>query len=158
MKEKINIRKALKSDFDQIHELVKQIHMIHLKERSDLYKNVDPLEFQEYEKELIDPNNIYIVAEIKEKIVGICFASIMESDGSKVMKKRKFIYIKNICVDEKYRRNKIGENLYKYIFYLGKKRKLDGIELTVWGFNEKAIKFYEKNGMKVKNIKYEYLY
>ena len=38
---------------------------------------------------------------------------------------------------------------------IGKEKNMDSIELMVWGFNKNAIKFYEKIGMNIKNLRFE---
>lgn len=155
MKEDIIIRNAKDNDFNQVHKLVMQVHNLHVNERSDIYKNVDPLCFEEFKQKLLDSNNIYLVAEIQGQIVGICFSQIKEIIDNKIMKDRKILHIEDICVDEKQRRNGIGKKLYNHIIQCAKENYIDNIGLVVWGFNKNAIKFYENIGMKIKNIKFE---
>lgn len=64
------------------------------------------------------------------------------------MKDRKILHIEDICVDENYQKRGIGKKLYSQIVELAKEKKIDNIELMVWGFNKKAIKFYENLGMR----------
>lgn len=47
--------------------------------------------------------------------------------------------------------------LFNYLLDKAKKNQVDAIELNVWAFNEKAIKFYQSLGMTVKNMKMEYI-
>lgn len=151
----IIIRKAKKSDFKQIHNLILQVHNIHVKERPDIYRDTDPLDMKMYEKELLDINNIYLVAENKNNIVGFCFAEIRELSNNKIMKDRKIMHIKDICINILERRNGIGTLLYNELVKLAQNKKVDSIELMVWGFNEDAINFYKKIGMNIKNLRFE---
>lgn len=41
MKEEIVIRNAKEEDFNQLHKLIMQVHKIHVKERMDIYKDVE---------------------------------------------------------------------------------------------------------------------
>ena len=59
MEEKIIIRKAEISDFQDIHKLIMQVHKLHLNERNDIYKDVDPMNFDDFKTELSNSNNIY---------------------------------------------------------------------------------------------------
>lgn len=152
----IIIRKAKKEDFDQIHKLIKQVHDIHVNEREDIYKNVDPITRESFIEDLLNINNIYIVAEENNVIVGICLAELKEITNNKIMKDRKIINIGDICVDKEKRKQGIGKQLYNEIIKYAEESKVDSVELMVWGFNKNAIDFYENIGMEVKNIRFEH--
>ena len=155
MEEKIIIRKDEISDFQGVHKLIMQVHKLHVNERNDIYKDVDPMDFEEFRTELSNSNNIYLIAELENEIVGICFSQIKEISNNKIMKNRKILHIENICVDENHQKKGIGKKLYKQIVQLAKEKNIDNIELMVWGFNENAIKFYKNLGMNIKNLKFE---
>ena len=155
MNEKIIIRKAEIEDFNKVHRLIMQVHKLHVKERTDIYKDVDPMNFEEFKNELSNSNNIYLVAQLENKIVGICFSQIKEISNNRIMKDRKILNIGDICVDEKYQRNGIGKKLYNQIVQIAKEKNIHNVELMVWNFNKNAIKFYENLGMNIKNLKFE---
>lgn len=155
MKEKIIIRKAKREDFCEIHKIVMQVHQLHVQERGDIYKDVDCLSIESFIEELANDCNIYLVAEFKNQIIGICFSEIKEISNNKIMKNRKILHINNICVDENNRRNGIGKKLYKKTMEIAKEMDVDAIELMVWGFNENAINFYKNLGMNIKNVRFE---
>ncbi len=155
MEEEIIIRKAEISDFHGVHKLIMQVHKLHVNERNDIYKDVDPMNFDEFKTELSNSNNIYLIAEFKNEIVGLCFSQIKEISNNKIMKDRKILHIENICVDEKHQKKGIGKKLYEQIVQLAKEKNIDNIELMVWGFNENAINFYKNLGMNIKNLKFE---
>ena len=115
MNEKIIIRKAEIEDFNKVHRLIMQVHKLHVKERTDIYKDVDPMNFEEFKNELSNINNIYLVAQLENKIVGICFSQIKEISNNRIMKDRKILNIGDICIDKKYQRNGIGKKLYNQI-------------------------------------------
>lgn len=155
MSKKIIIRKAKKEDFKQVHELIMQVHRLHVQERSDIYKDTDPLNIESFIEDLSKESNIYLVAELENKVIGICFSEIKEISDNKIMKDRKILHIGDICVDEDNRKNGVGKKLYDKIFEFGKEMNADSIELMVWGFNKNAIKFYENLGMNIKNLRFE---
>ena len=155
MDERIIIRKAKISDFQGIYNLIMQVHKLHVNERNDIYKDVDPMNFDEFKTELSNSNNIYLIAEFKNEIVGLCFSQIKEISNNKIMKDRKILHIENICVDEKHQKKGIGKKLYEQIVQLAKEKNIDNIELMMWGFNENAINFYKNLGMNIKNLKFE---
>ena len=155
MNEKIIIRKAEIEDFNKVHRLIMQVHKLHVKERTDIYKDVDPMNFEEFKNELSNINNIYLVAQLENKIVGICFSQIKEISNNRIMKDRKILNIGDICIDKKYQRNGIGKKLYNQIVKIAKEKNIHNVELMVWKFNKNAISFYENLGMNVKNLKFE---
>lgn len=104
MDERIIIRKAKISDFQGIHNLIMQVHKLHVNKRNDIYKDVDPMNFEEFRTELSNSNNIYLIAELENEIVGICFSQIKEISNNKIMKNRRILHIENICVDEDYQK------------------------------------------------------
>ena len=144
MNEEVIIRKAKEEDFKQLHRLIMQVHKIHVEERRDMYKDVNPLNFEEFKNELID-----------KKVVGLCFSQIKKISNNKIMKDREILNIIDICVDKDERRKGIGKKLYSQVLQIGKGKNIDSIELMVWGFNKDAIKFYEKIGMNIKNLRFE---
>lgn len=113
------------------------------------------MNYDEFKTELSNSNNIYLVAELENEIVGICFSNIKEISNNKIMKDRKFLHIENICIDEKHQKKGIGKKLYNQIIQLAKEKNIKNIELMVWEFNENAIKFYKNLGMSIKNLKFE---
>ena len=123
--------------------------------RKMIYKDVDPMNYDEFKTELSNSNNIYLVAELENEIVGICFSNIKEISNNKIMKDRKFLHIENICIDKKHQKKGIGKKLYNQIIQLAKEKNIKNIELMVWEFNENAIKFYKNLGMSIKILKFE---
>lgn len=155
MDERVVIRKAKINDFYGVHKLIVQVHKLHVNKRNDIYKDVDPMSVEEFKTELSNSNNIYLIAELENEIVGICFSQIREISNNRIMKKRKILHIEDICVHENYQKKGIGKKLYDQIIQLAKEKNIDNIELMVWGFNKNAIKFYESLGMSIKNLKFE---
>lgn len=155
MNDKINIRIAKPEDYDQIHTLVLQVHKLHVNNRNDIYKDVDPLTKNEFNNNLNNEKNIYLVAETQGKIAGICFGQIKETNGNNFMYDRKVMNITDLCVSKNEQRRGIGQMLYNKMVQFSKELKLDSVELMVWGFNKNAIEFYKEIGMDVKNIRFE---
>ena len=155
MEEKIIIRKAETNDFQGIHKLIMQVHKLHVTERNDIYKDIYPIDFDEFKTELSNNNNVYLIAELENEIVGICFSQIKQISNNKIMNDRKILHIENICVDKNHQKKGIGKKLYKEIVQIAKERNIKNIELMVWGFNENAINFYKSLGMSVKNLRFE---
>ena len=64
----------------------------------------------------------------------------------------KIFHLDDLCVDEKYRRQGIGEALYNKVVEVAKENDCHEITLNAWPGNEAALKFYEKMGLKTRSI------
>ena len=62
--------------------------------------------------------------------------------------KGKILYLDDIVVNEKYRRNGVGKQLFDAVLLDAKKRKVKQIRFHVLDWNEPAINFYKKNNVK----------
>lgn len=77
---------------------------------------------------------------VDDKIAGICLATIKD-------KIEKSIYIDDIFVLEEFKHQGIATKLYKQVESIDKDIGAKRIDLTVWQFNNTALKFYESLGM-----------
>jgi ribosomal protein S18 acetylase RimI-like enzyme len=83
----------------------------------------------------------YVTINIKEKI-------------NPIMQYKKWLVIDAICINKEDRGKGIGTALLNYVKKIGKEKKCTDIYLTVNEENKNAIRFYEKFGLRVKNISY----
>lgn len=150
------IRKMEINDYKQVHILIEQVHNLHLKQRPDIYRDEDPISYEEFMQFVKDPNYICYVAEKDKRIIGEIIAVKKEIKEEKVFKHRMILFIDDICVDVEHKRQGIGKKLYEKMLLYAKENNIDSIELVVWSFNTDAIRFYEELGMTPKNIRYEY--
>ena len=150
------IRRLTKEDYSDVFELEKQVHHIHYSNRPDLYNDVSDLFPKDYYDSIIDDNNsITIGMECDNKVIGILLSNIREAGSISVIKKRKYCFIDDIVIDEKYRRKGYAKKLFNELKSKCNELDIDNIELVVWPFNKEALAFYESLGMSVKNFKYE---
>ncbi len=84
------------------------------------------------------------VAEIETKIVGIALFYYRYSTW-----KGKTIHLEDLIVTEKYRRQNIGNLLYKKVLEQAYNEGIKRVEWAVLDWNKTAIDFYEKSGAKV---------
>ena len=139
-------------DLKKVNELAKQVHEIHVNWRPDLYLSVDEVISKENFEIMIEAKEIFI-AKIHNEIVGYITFNIKEKNNPS-MRYRKQLQIEAIGIDEKNREKGIGRALLEYVKKYGKENDCTDIYLTVNEENEKAIRFYEKFGFKVKSIAY----
>lgn len=147
------IRKLVENDYDEISKLVDQVHEIHLKARPDIYNDVSPLPYTFFIKVL--DSNYNFVYEEDGKILGLVMGEVQDSSNIPLIKKRRALFINDIVVDKEARGRGIGTKLYNQVKDIALSSGLDAVELNVWAFNEDAIAFYTKLGLKYKNIRME---
>lgn len=97
-----------------------------------------------------------IVAKEDNNIVGTCVAEIKHLGDNEITKIRDILFIEYIIVKDEYKRLGIGTAMLNHMKQFVKTNNISSLELTVWGYNEDAIKFYNKN-LKVKRAIYEYM-
>jgi len=152
-KKNVRIRIANIGDIEEILVLEKQVYEIHSKARPDRINNF-PLIYN-YIEGLLHNNNIFL-AEENGKIIGFCIINIREIKEHHYFHDLKIIEIDDICIDQKCRKRGIGKLFFEEAIRLAKEVNAKFIELMVWEFNQDAIKFYKKMGMKTKIRRMEY--
>ena len=144
------IREATEKDFNEMDRLFKQLDGIHSDAHPEMFnKPIDHVRTAEMLSEIIqNENKILIVAVDDNHIVGIANAEIESAPNFPLFKKRKWLLISTIVVDETQRGKGIGNKLLDNLYEWAKKNNVHEAELTVYSFNESAIGFYEHNGFK----------
>lgn len=149
----MEIRKMMEEDYDQVDKLMGQVHELHLKNRPDLYTDVEHVySLREYQDMIQNDGVISILAEENNKVLGICFVSMRSRT---CMVKRLTAYMDDLCVDQEYRGRGIGKQLFRYAEFLAKEKGAERLDLMVWAFNDHAKAFYESLGLKPQRYIYE---
>lgn len=150
----IHIRKMEAKDYPSVDQLMQQLHLIHVKGRPDMYRNMEhPFSLKEFEEKVEDEECISVLAETEEKrIAGICFVQMRNKTN---MIYKRTAYMDDLIVDERYQQQGIARLLFEEAEKEAKRLGAERLDLMVWGFNEKALKFYETMGMKPQRYIYE---
>lgn len=91
----------------------------------------------------VDRNQLLMVIQKKDKIIGTCHLTLMPSlafQGSKRMN------IESVRIDEKWRGQGIGEKMIKQILKIAKEHGCKMVQLTTHKKRIDAKRFYEKLG------------
>lgn len=135
----MEIRKIELKDLDRVFELLNELYESKLK--YERFKEI-------YHLKLKDTNNYYIVAILKNRIVGILTSEIQV----KLHRAKKQSFIEDLIVDKEYRRQGIGKALLQNAIDYAKENDCEVIELTSYIKNENAHQFYENSSF----IKHSY--
>ena len=65
---------------------------------------------------------------------------------------QKSLYIDDLCVDENTRGKHVGKALYEAAVAYAREIGCDTVTLNVWCGNDSAMAFYQKQGLKPRNI------
>ena len=142
----IAIHKPTIDDYAAVCALVAEVHALHHAARGDVYA-ADAL--------LADENGFPIAAYDGDKLVGFASAFMKPANPNPAMLPHRIAYIDDICVHSDCRGMGIGTLLYNETVRLAKERGANTLMLTVWAFNESAMRFYKGLGMTERNINME---
>ena len=131
---KYTIRKADKKDEKRICELF--IEMLKTIYNTDDVKGYDEGYLDHY---FADKENVILVAESDSKVIGFISVEVHREE-------HEYIYLDDFSVSKNYRGNGIGNSLLKEAEEYGKFVKVTASLLHVEKTNERAFKFYKRNG------------
>ena len=152
----MNIRRAEARDIPGMISLLHQVGDVHHQIRPDIFRpgalKYTPAQLEEL---LQDENKPIFVFDRDGFVAGYCFCQIRSYDGTGVSTQRKELYIDDLCVDENRRGQHIGSALYDYAVAYARAIGCQFLTLNVWCGNDDAMGFYEKAGLKPRNIMME---
>ena len=153
----MQIREAKIEDLKQITIILEQIARMHYENRPDIFRKKSK---KQIEKDLIeeindDEKNVIIATDESSKVYGILICRIKETKAHINLKNSKTLWIEELGVNEKYRKNGIGKQLMKKAEEMAKKLGCKRIELNCWNFNQNAVNFYKAFGMDSQRIIFE---
>lgn len=97
--------------------------------------------------ELNNPNTSFYFATIDDVVVG--YLKLNFGNAQTELNDVDALEIERIYVLQDYQRMQVGQALYKQALTIAVQRKVSYIWLGVWEQNDKAIRFYTKNGFEV---------
>ncbi len=145
----MEIRRALEGDIPRLTALLYQVGRVHYDLRPDIFRPVT-LKYDEAQLcDILQNDNrpVYVAVE-DGTVLGFCFCIIKNIRGNTVVRDMIEFYIDDLCVDEACRGRGIGEALYRYAYDRAGELGSRAVTLNVWNCNVRAMKFYEKLGLR----------
>ncbi|MCW8981500.1 MULTISPECIES: GNAT family N-acetyltransferase [Altibacter] len=136
----ITIRNAKKADMSKVRELIVELAVFE-KEPDAVDVTVADLEKAGFEAE---PLFRCFVAEVDTKIVGMALVYFRFSTW-----KGRVLHLEDLIVTNAMRGKGVGEKLYAAVLEYGHSLGCKRVQWEVLGWNEGAIKFYERSGANV---------
>lgn len=151
----MKIRSATLADREGLSRLTAEVHELHREARPDVYMEFDPEQFRkEISDTLYRPDSILLVAEEEGELAGMALLTLRQPPNP-ILKPRLYAFLEELSVGERFRGQGIGTALFAAAKEQALKRGAVSLELQVWSFNEAALRFYEKMGMKEKTFRME---
>ena len=147
----MEIRFAQNRDIPRIHQLLTQVNNVHAKGRPDLFKSGNRKYTDEQLRQIIanvEHSPIFVLVDDNDMVLGYCFGIVEQFIKDNNRTDVKTLYIDDLCVDEKYRRQHIARRLYNHVVDYARSNGFYNITLNVWECNPGARAFYDNCGMK----------
>ena len=142
------IRRAVEKDIPKILDLLKQVCLVHHKDRPDIFKVGTKYSAEELKVILKDNTRpILVSVDDSDNVQGYCFCIYQKHENNSVLNDIKTLYIDDLCVEENLRGKHIGKELYESAVKLAKDTGCYNLTLNVWSCNQSALKFYESLGL-----------
>ena len=148
----MKIRSAKIDDCDAITSLYKQLYDTEKAFDDNLINEyiLDDKQLKSIRKKIKSRKEIFLVAEMDQKIVGVIDGYIIDS----IHYKEKVSFLEHLCVDKKYRKKRIATELIQEFSHKSKEKGATYIKLYAFEKNSNAIKLYNKLGFVESTILY----
>lgn len=145
----MQIRFAEIQDVPGILSLLQQIGQLHHQLRPDIFR-VDAQKYgaSQVIAMLNKPAAPIFVAVEGDQVLGSCMCTIKKHEKDPLIADYTELYIGDLCVDEHFRGQHIGQQLYETACRYAKQRGCYSVTLNVWDCNKDAMAFYDHVGLK----------
>lgn len=146
----MTIRKAKQEDIPKLLDLLQQILTLHHQARPDIFKQTEA-KYSSSELQTIlfqEHTPIFVFEDEKGQVLEHLFCTIKDKTDNPVLQEIKTLFIKDLCVAQNARGQKIGNQLYQFALNYAKEIGCHNLTLSVWNDNEGALRFYQRQGMK----------
>ena len=149
----MEIRRAESRDIPGMIELLKQVGGVHHDIRPDIFRD-QAIKYTPEELEVIlrDETKPIFICDEDDFVAGYCFCVLKAFRNHETFTDRTEFYIDDLCVDEGRRNQGIATALFDHVVDYARRHRYDAVTLNVWCGNDGAMKFYEKAGLKPRNI------
>ena len=141
------VRFATYEDIEQINIIRKEVNDLHVKENPRIFKAGFSKEVAEYINQYINSQDKFlIICEENGLICSYAMVNIVIKPETAYRYEIKFLEIQEIGTLQAQQGKGYGKQLILKVKDIAKGHGINRIELNMWAFNEKALKFYEKLG------------
>jgi ribosomal protein S18 acetylase RimI-like enzyme len=144
----VEIRKATQEDLDGIIDQWKDFMDYHITfDRFWTRSKLGHEKVHHFIRSILkNPDCQVLVATKNKRIIGYQISQIQEHPP--VLQRTRYCLVNDIAIDKKFRGKGIGSKMFEKVKKWAKSKGVDRMELQVAAGNLRAIRFYEKQGMK----------
>ena len=155
----MNVRRAEEKDVERVLALLSQVLEIHAKLRPDIFISGTTKYSRE---ELIqifndDDRPVYVATDDADAVVGYAFCKFESQPSSVNMVPFESVYIDDLCVDARFRRQGVANLLFEHVKNVAAARGCYEITLNVWEGNDAALAFYQRMGFRPQKTYMEFI-
>ena len=132
-------------DYAAYCALLRELHTLHFAARPDVYTPEAALPDEEEFSAML-ANSDCFVSEDKGGVTGMGVMRLRTYESPSV-KKHTVAWIEDLCVRKDRRGQGAGRSIYEALLACAREKKVERVELNVFGFNESARAFYEHMGL-----------
>lgn len=148
----IHVRAAAKEDYAALLPIARETQEKHAEGLPHIFqKGTAGLPEEYFLGLLASDSKMMYVAEFEQNIAGYLIMESSKASYLDILKPRKVAFISDIAVLNRYQGQGIGYALFQQSIAWAKAKGADSLDLMVWDFNQDAIAFYERQGMKSMN-------
>jgi ribosomal protein S18 acetylase RimI-like enzyme len=148
----LRFRSALREDYDAVNRIIREGQEEHADALPDRFARLDHVVAMGWYRSFSDkPDKEIIVAELASEVVGVAMIEMKQSPSFEALVPRSYAYLNELAVASAFQRQGIGRQLYKASLAWAQERGAASLELNVWEFNERAMRFYASVGMSTLN-------
>lgn len=144
----ISIKKCTTQDFDKLRQLSIETYyqtFAHMNTAEDMVAYLEEaFNVDKFTQEFNDPNSSFFFLYSDERIAG--YLKLNEAPSQTDINDSDSLEIERIYVSSEFQGVGIGRYLMEQAIAIAKERNKKYVWLGVWEKNEKAIRFYKKNG------------
>lgn len=149
----IIVRPLTMADFAAVNVLFKQIDEQHYHALPGVFKRVGnpPRPHEHIEQLIADENRLCVVAVIDGEVVGSMLCRLADTE-SFVHQAMPYVHISEIVVAESHFGRGVAQALMTTAKQWAHEKNASKLDLNVYAFNQRAIRFYEKEGFYVHKL------
>lgn len=147
MENNIIIRFAKADELEQVNQIRKSVHELHVRGRANAFQPDGWREIKDVVTERFDSEkSSVVVACFEDMILGFAIVQYIHRAETAFRPAQNFCHIEEFGVDQKFRRQGIASALIDFIRDDALSRGFEKLELNMYEFNDSALKFYESVG------------
>lgn len=147
----ITIRPLTEADLPTLQHLFWQIDKQHADALPHVFKPTETRSLDHLTKVNADPERFARVAEVNHQVCGFILCYFKEA-GSFIHQQVRLVHVNELVVDTHFHGRGIAQALMTSVRQWADEKQATKIDLNVYSFNKRAIRFYEKEGFSTEKI------